>query len=87
MIVLLMQCCLLYFYLTHLCYTTKNGMKYTLASGKLVKDKQNGGVFAREKSIELLYIRAKSLQADLERVCSFSSLKPEKIVARLGKKT
>jgi hypothetical protein len=41
--------------------------------------------FAQEKSIELMYIHKKGLQKELEKLCCFGSLKPEKVVARLGK--
>jgi hypothetical protein len=37
------------------------------------------------RSIELMYIHKKGLQKELEKLCCFGSLKPEKVVARLGK--
>jgi len=62
---------------------THNDTKYTLASAKLIKDKQ-GGTFTKEKLIELVYIRAKNLHKELEKICSFSLMRPEKVVARLA---
>ncbi len=41
--------------------------------------------FAQEITIELMYVHKKVLQKELEKLCSFGSLKPEKVVARLGK--
>jgi hypothetical protein len=41
--------------------------------------------FAQEKSTELMYIHKKGLQKELEKLCCFGTLKPEKVVARLGK--
>ena len=66
-------------------HATKNGMKYTLASAKLTGDNKGGRLFKiKQESIELTYIRGKSVQADLERICAFSLMKPEKNVARLA---
>ena len=60
-------------------------MKYTLASAKLTEDNQGGRLFKiKQKSIELTYIRGTSVPADLERICAFSLMKPEKVVARLA---
>jgi len=61
-----------------------DGMKYTLASAKLVKDNQGWSKFAKEKKIELIYIQASGLQKHLEQICSFSVMRPEKVVARLA---
>lgn len=41
--------------------------------------------FAQAKSIELMYINKIGLQKELDKLCCFGSLKPEKVVARLGK--
>jgi L-fucose isomerase-like protein len=41
--------------------------------------------FAQVKSTELMYVHKKGLQKELEKLCCFGSLKPEKVVARLGK--
>ncbi len=38
----------------------------------------------KTKCIELLYITTKNLRAELEKLCLFSSMKSEKVVARLG---
>ena len=63
-------------------------MEYSLASAKMTNEKRGGGgkgkVIAQDKTIELLYIADNSLDTELERMCSFSSLTPEKAVARLG---
>ena len=64
----------------------QRGMKYTLASGKMIQDKKGGGrQYGIDKRIELVYIRTQGLQKELEKICSFSSLEPGKVVARLGK--
>lgn len=62
----------------------QNGMKYTLASSKLVNGSGGYMPFNRQKDIELLYVRSKCLQTKLEKICSFASLKSKKVVARLG---
>jgi len=59
-------------------------MKYTLASSKLVNGSGGYMPFNRQKDIELLYVRSKCLKAELEKICSFASLKSTKVVARLG---
>jgi hypothetical protein len=57
-----------------------------LASAKLSDDKKGGHMqFAQVKSTELMYVHKKGLQKELEKFCCFGSLKPEKVVARLGK--
>jgi hypothetical protein len=43
--------------------------------------------FPEEKKIELAYINKNGLQQELEKLCCFGSLKPEKVIARLGKNT
>ena len=54
----------------------------------MIKEKQGQRQqFGSEKRIELLYIRTQGLQKELEKICSFSTMKPEKVVARLGKNT
>lgn len=63
-------------------------MEYFLASSKLNNEKSGGKVkgkyFATDRKIDLLYIGLNSLETELERLCAFSSLAPEKAVARLG---
>ena len=63
----------------------KDGMKYTLASAKLVKG--NGGrmSYMKSKEIEHLYVRSTCLQKMLESICSFQLMETTKVVARLGK--
>jgi len=64
---------------------TSRGMKYTLASGKVMQEKKGlRPQFNNEKRIELVYIRTQGLQKELEKICSFSLMKPEKVVARLA---
>ncbi|KAL3765869.1 hypothetical protein ACHAWU_005402 [Discostella pseudostelligera] len=46
--------------------------------------KVKGKYFATDRKIDLLYIGLNSLETELERLCAFSSLAPEKAVARLG---
>jgi hypothetical protein len=41
--------------------------------------------FPEEKKIEHMYVRVNGLQKELEKLCCFGSLEPEKVVARLGK--
>ena len=65
--------------------TLKSGMKFTLASAKVDRNKSRGRHhFVKEKDIKLLYIQSRYLASDLEKFCSFSLMKPEKVVARLG---
>ena len=66
----------------------QQGKKYTLVSGKVIKG--GGGSkynFSCQSKIELLYARKQCLQKSLEKICDFSVLRPEKVVARLGKKS
>ncbi|KAL7541843.1 hypothetical protein ACHAXR_011280 [Thalassiosira sp. AJA248-18] len=61
----------------------ENGKKYTLASAKV--DKKSGrSKFGNDNRIELIYVQTRCLQRELEKLCSFSVMRPEKIVARLG---
>jgi hypothetical protein len=41
-------------------------------------------LFHEEKRIELMYVKVNGLQKELEKLCCFGSLEPEKVVARLG---
>jgi hypothetical protein len=63
-------------------------VKYSLASAKVTNEMRGSGgkgkVIAQDKTIELLYIAVNRLETELEEMCSFSSLPPEKAVARLG---
>ena len=69
-----------------LCDTTQGGKRYWLASAKVDKDNKGGVMqFAQVKRIELMYINKIGLQKELDKLCCFGSLKPEKVVARLGK--
>jgi len=61
-----------------------DGMKFSLASAKLIDDKQGWNQFMKEKKIELLYIPQYALQKELEKICSFSRMSPGKAVARLA---
>lgn len=69
-----------------ICDTSQDGKKYCLVSARVL-DNNGGGMpfFFQERKIELMYIRKKCLQQELEKLCCFGSLKPEKAVARLGK--
>ena len=59
-------------------------MKYNLASAKVKNEKGGWKCMPTDKKIELLYIRTECLQKRLEELCAFSSLQPEKAMARLG---
>lgn len=62
----------------------KCGATYHLASAK-VKDEKSGGIFfGTDKKIEMVYVGIDNLETKLEKLCSFSSLTPAKVVARLG---
>ncbi|KAL7552434.1 hypothetical protein ACHAWF_015675 [Thalassiosira exigua] len=61
-----------------------NGSRFTLASSKVDKNKQGGpNSFGNDKKIDQIYIRHNCLQKELEKICGFNRLKPEKAVARL----
>lgn len=47
---------------------------------------RKGKFIPQDKTIEMMYvgIGVDSLETELEKLCSFSSLPPEKAVARLG---
>ena len=60
----------------------KCGASYYLASAK-VKD-ERGIFFGTDKKIEMVYVGIDNLETELEKLCSFSSLTPAKVVARLG---
>ena len=65
--------------------TFQQGRKFTLTSGKVIKDKNGGrGGFPSASKIDLLYINKQCLKEELGKICNFSVMKPEKIVARLG---
>ena len=59
-------------------------MKYNLASAKVKNEKGGWKCMPTDKKIELLYIRTECLQKLIEKLCAFSSLQPEKAMARLG---
>ena len=65
---------------------THNNKRYSLASSKVVQDKKGPFMFMSDNKIELVYVQvSRDLQKELEKLCSFSTERPEKIVARLGK--
>ena len=43
-----------------------------------------GKFIAKDKTIEMLYVGIDGLETELEKLCSFASLPPEKAIARLG---
>lgn len=45
---------------------------------------RKGKFIPQDKTIEMMYVGVDSLETELEKLCSFSSLPPEKAVARLG---
>lgn len=65
-----------------ICKTSQGGKEYHLVSAKLLDHSTR---FFQEKIIELMYINKNGLQRELEKLCSFDSLRPEKVVTRLGK--
>ena len=68
-----------------ICDTSQGGKKYYLVSAKVLDNNCGSMQFFQEKKIELMYINKKGLQQELEKLGCFGSLKPEKVVARLGK--
>ncbi len=74
------------FMLFPICDITQGGKKYWLASAKVDRDNKGGFMnFAQVKTIELMYINKIGLQKELDNLCCFGLLKPEKVMARLGK--
>ncbi len=66
--------------------TAQDGKKYWLASAKVDKDIKGGCMrVPKAKTIELMYISKLGLQKELDKLCCFGKLKPEKVIARLGK--
>jgi hypothetical protein len=74
------------FILINFCDTTQRGKKYWLASAKVDMDSKGGFMrIAQTKTIEMMYINKLGLQEELDKLCCFGKLKPEKVIARLGK--
>ncbi|KAL7546948.1 hypothetical protein ACHAWF_010266 [Thalassiosira exigua] len=64
---------------------TLNGLKYSLASSKVDDNKQGGPFsFGNVRRVEQIYIRMNGLQKELEKLCGFNHMVPEKAVARLA---